>query len=79
MVPYVPFLGPSPAGCCRAWMDVPLLNVRHSMAKPNFQFEKRQRELEKKKKKEQKQQRKAEKKTPSGVAIDGEVPAESTD
>ena len=31
------------------------------MAKPNFQFEKRQKELEKKKKKEEKKQRKLEK------------------
>lgn len=35
------------------------------MAKPNFSFQKRQRELEKKRKKEEKQQRKAEKKLPS--------------
>ncbi len=61
------------------WMDAPFLIVRYDVAKPNFQFEKRQRELEKKKKKEQKQQRKAEKKAPSDVAGDGEVPAESTD
>jgi hypothetical protein len=40
------------------------------VAKPNFQFEKRQRELEKKKKKEQKQQRKADKKEP--LDADGE-------
>jgi len=44
------------------------------MAKPNFQYEKRQRELEKKKKKEQKLQRKLEKKEPSG-ADDGDQPS----
>jgi hypothetical protein len=41
------------------------------MAKPNFQYEKRQRDLEKKKKKEEKKQRKLEK---SNVA-----PEENTD
>jgi hypothetical protein len=49
------------------------------VAKPNFQFEKRQRELEKKKKKEQKQQRKAEKKVTPDVTVDGETPADSTE
>lgn len=38
------------------------------MAKPNYQFEKRQRELEKKKKKEEKAQRKAH-------AADGQPPS----
>jgi hypothetical protein len=36
------------------------------MAKPNFSFQKRQRELEKQKKKEQKLQRKLEKKNTGG-------------
>ena len=39
------------------------------MAKTNFQYEKRQRELAKKKKKEEKLQRKT---TPDGVAVEGE-------
>lgn len=37
-----------------------------SLAKPNFGFEKRQRELEKKRKKEEKLQRKLAKKNPAG-------------
>ncbi len=48
------------------------------MAKPNFQFEKRQRELEKKKKKEQKLQRKLDKKK-SDVPEGEEQPPESSD
>lgn len=43
------------------------------MAKPNYQFEKRQRDLEKKKKQDEKRQRKAEKKGPTTPA-DGESP-----
>jgi hypothetical protein len=53
------------------------------VAKPNFQFEKRQRELEKKKKKEQKLQRKAERKDPPPLdsPLDGEQqpPTESVE
>lgn len=44
------------------------------MAKPNFSFQKRQREMEKKKKQEQKLQRKLEKK--NGPAADGEASPE---
>ena len=40
------------------------------MAKPNYSFEKRQRELAKKKKKEEKVKEKAERKTGSGAADD---------
>ena len=48
------------------------------MAKPNYSFEKRQRELAKKKKKEQKEKDKAGRKL--GGAGDGEaVPADGTD
>ena len=36
-----------------------ITNERTSVAKPNYQFEKRQRELEKKRKKAEKEQRKA--------------------
>ena len=49
------------------------------MAKPNFAFQKRQKELEKKKKNEEKLQRKLEKKSPLAgddpdqVAVDGAV------
>ena len=42
------------------------------MAKPNFQFEKRQKELEKKRKKEEKKQRKLER----GEPAPGETPPE---
>jgi hypothetical protein len=41
------------------------------VAKPNYSFEKRQRELAKKKKKEEKLKEKAERKTGSGGADDG--------
>lgn len=47
------------------------------MAKPNFQYEKRQKELEKKKKKEEKLNRKLEKKTAgdaTGTANEPEQP-----
>lgn len=40
------------------------------MARVNFQYEKRQKELEKKKKKEEKLQRKLEKKNPAGDAVE---------
>ena len=42
------------------------------MAKPNYSYEKRQRELAKKKKKEEKAREKAERKTGPGQATDGE-------
>ena len=51
------------------------------MAKPNYGFEKRQRELAKKKKKEEKQQRKAaEKSPPAGQTeqVPPEAPASET-
>lgn len=52
------------------------------MAKPNYSYEKRQRELAKKKKKEDKEKEKAERKhaaeNPSGSA-DGAVDSESAD
>ena len=41
------------------------------MAKPNYSFEKRQRELAKKKKKEEKLKEKAERKSGSGAGDDG--------
>lgn len=45
------------------------------MAKPNYQYEKRQRELEKKKKKEEKAQRKASAHdTPAAEAQPGDAP-----
>ena len=52
------------------------------MAKPNFAFQKRQKELEKKKKSDEKLQRKLEKKgspvdEESGLAPDGEEGAEA--
>lgn len=43
------------------------------MAKTNFQYEKRQRELEKKKKADEKARRKAELKANPGLAQEGEV------
>lgn len=43
------------------------------MAKTNFQYEKRQRELEKKKKADEKARRKAELKVNPGLAEEGEV------
>jgi hypothetical protein len=42
------------------------------MAKPNYSFEKRQRELAKKKKKEEKAKEKAERKSNPGVGQDGQ-------
>ena len=47
------------------------------MAKTNFQYEKRQKELEKKKKKEEKLKRKAEKGSSTEVEVDAEDAAES--
>jgi hypothetical protein len=44
-----------------------------TVAKPNYQFQKRQKELQKKKKMEEKRQRKLEK----GVAQSGETPDQS--
>jgi hypothetical protein len=46
-----------------------------TVAKPNYQFQKRQKELQKKKKMEQKRQRKLEK----SASQSGENPAPSTD
>ena len=46
------------------------------MAKPNYQFEKRQKELEKKKKQEQKRLRKLAENQPAG---EGDAAAEQTD
>ena len=46
------------------------------MAKPNYQFEKRQKELEKKKKQEQKRLRKLAENQPAGDAME-EDPAET--
>ncbi len=46
------------------------------MAKPNFQFEKRQKELEKKKKKEEKKQRKLEKNELPATETVAQLPAE---
>jgi hypothetical protein len=46
-------------------------NERITVAKPNYQYEKRQRELEKKKKKEEKAQRKG--------SSDGGTPSEEND
>ncbi|MBL0093561.1 MAG: hypothetical protein IPP50_15230 [Piscinibacter sp.] len=43
------------------------------MAKPNYSFEKRQRELAKKKKKEEKAKEKAERKTGPGQSPEGEA------
>ncbi len=48
------------------------------MAKPNFQFEKRQREMEKRKKKEEKLQRKLEKRKSSDEG-DEQTPSDGTD
>jgi len=45
------------------------------MAKPNYQFQKRQKEIQKKKKMEEKRQRKLEK----GAAQSGETPDQSAD
>ena len=44
------------------------------MAKPNFEYQKRQKELEKKKKKEEKMQRKLEKKNAPGDGSPQEAP-----
>ncbi|WP_300455891.1 hypothetical protein [Accumulibacter sp.] len=50
------------------------------MAKPNYQFEKRQRELEKKKKQEEKRQRdSAARNQPGGTAVDASPVATESD
>lgn len=49
----------------------------HRMARPNFSFQKRQRELEKRKKKEQKLQRKLERK--EAQPTDDTAPVDSDD
>jgi len=49
-----------------------------TLAKPNYQFEKRQRELEKKKKQEEKRQRDlAARNQPGGAAVDASPAAET--
>jgi hypothetical protein len=48
------------------------------LAKPNYSFEKRQRELAKKKKQEDKRQRKASDKADKSASPDADVPAVST-
>ena len=47
------------------------------MAKPNYSFEKRQRELAKKKKKEQKEKDKADRKVTPGSDGDGTAPGDA--
>lgn len=49
----------------------------HNLAKPNFAYQKRQKELEKKRKKEEKLKRKLEKSAPP--AADAPPPAEGTE
>jgi hypothetical protein len=49
----------------------------HNLAKPNFGYQKRQKELEKKRKKEEKMKRKLEKNAPP--AADAPAPAEGTE
>ena len=49
------------------------------MAKPNYSFEKRQRELAKKQKKEDKAREKAERKSAGGHAVPGEPGTEGDD
>ncbi len=48
------------------------------MAKPNYSFEKRQRELAKKKKKEEKLKEKAERKSGAAASGDNDEPAEGS-
>jgi len=48
------------------------------LVQPNFQFEKRQKELAKKKKKEEKKQRKLEDKTPSSAEQSGHANDETS-
>lgn len=55
--------------------DINIIQEKH-VAKPNYQYEKRQRELEKKKKKEEKAQRKAS--TPDVPSSDT-LPADAPD
>jgi len=47
------------------------------LAKPNYQYQKRQKELEKKKKQEEKRKRKLEKAEPDGATAPAEPPTES--
>jgi len=49
------------------------------LAKPNFNFIKRQKELEKKKKKEEKAQRKLEKLTVDGEGVEDQTEEEATE
>ena len=49
------------------------------MAKPNYSYEKRQRELAKKQKKEEKAREKAARKTGGGPGADGEAPADDAE
>jgi hypothetical protein len=46
------------------------------MAKPNYQFEKRQRDLAKKKKREEKAAKKQQSRTPPERIVPGETPAQ---
>lgn len=59
----------------KAAMNVPQLDPTGDLhlAKPNYQYQKRQKELEKKKKQEEKRKRKLEK-TESDAAADGTTP-----
>ncbi len=50
---------------------------RHALGKPNFSFQKRQKELAKKKKNEEKRQRKLEKNA-AGTSEDQQAPAEAS-
>ena len=54
-----------------------LINKGDKLAKPNFQFEKRQKELAKKKKQEEKKQRKLEEKSPPSADQSDHVDDES--
>ena len=59
----------------RLWVIVYAVTTGEvSMAKPNYQFEKRQRELEKERKKEAKAKKKAPPAPPAPVAEGGVVP-----
>jgi len=52
------------------------LQKESHLAKPNYEYQKRQKELEKKRKKEEKRQRKVKEATDAGPARDGEQPAD---
>ena len=56
--------------------DQQLIRKGNPLAKPNFQFEKRQKELAKKKKKEEKKQRKLEDKNPASPDQPGQPAGE---